>query len=248
MQRTKTNEASLINDAVLPKVGRWTLRGGTWVDGKAAVLEMKEADFGSWREIEWPGYYIKFAVQDAIQSGFLGGFRSIVDRKHYLAKGEYLWDARLMNVEYTEVMLADKARTDQLIQDNDGIGLVVFQAEVVKEYSGEFRAWHIELGGGKTQWIRDSIARGALPKVRKTEFMVTHSIAFHFDSSDFEQGLDEGWLTLYAHNMRNARGELRNPKYMLHLDHVPMDKLLGVRCFNSDPEEFEEFYSDLPPC
>ena len=244
----KNSEAAMINDAVMLRAGQWTPQGGTTVHGKQAVQEMKDAEFGSWREVEWPGYYIRYAVTSEIESGRLAGFSVLKERKHYLAKREYLWDFRILNAEFVDLMLPDAERYDELISQNNGIGIIVFFAIYEMDKTGEFRKWHQDLGGNKTEYVRDRIARGAPPRTRKVEFMVTHSLTIFLTAEDVKQGLDEGWISLYAQNMRNADGELRRPKYMLHLDHMPLSKLVCARCFNSDPDEFAEVFGDIQPC
>ena len=244
----KNSEAAMINDAVMLKVGQWTPRGGIIVDGRHAVLEMKEARFGSWREIEWPGYYVRYAVSSAIERGSLVGFSVIKEKKHYLAKREYLWDFRILNAELVDLMLPDAERYYELIAQNGGIGIAIFFAIYEMDITGEFRKWHQDLGGKKTEYVRDRIARGSPPRTRKTQFMVTHSLTIFLSLADIEEGLEEGWISLYAQNMRNAYGNLRNPKYMLHLDHMPFEKLVCTRCFNSDPDEFAEVFGDIQPC
>lgn len=238
----------MINDAVLTTVGQGSPRGASWVEGKDAVREMKKAGFGSWREVEWPGYYVKYLLHDAISSGFIAGFTPEVEKKHYLARGSYLWDVRVVEEESTKLWWADRARIDELVRTHDGIGLVIFLTFYEKDRSGAFRKWHMKLGGGKSEYVSDRIARGAPPRTRKGRFSVTMSIAIFLSAADIQQGTKEGWLTEYAYNMRNQDGTLRNPKYMLHLDEMPIDKLVGIRNFNMEPKEFEEIYSDLPPC
>jgi hypothetical protein len=244
----KVSEAAMINDAVMVKVGRHTPRGGTWIDGRHAVTEMKDAGFGSWKEVEWPGYYIRYAVVSDIESGGLAGFEVIKEQKHYMAKREFVWDTRVLDVDMVDLMLPDAARYDEIIREYGGIGIIIFFAEFNKDETGEFRNWHQKQGGGQTEYVRDRIARGAPSRTRKLEFMVTHSMALFLNADDMQQGQDEGWISYYAQNMRNARGELRNPKYMLHLDHSPIDKLICVRCFNADPKDFAEIFGDLQAC
>lgn len=237
----------MINDAVFNVAGGPSPRGGKWIDGKETVLEMKKAGFGSWREMEWGGYYIKFLIKNTIESGFLGGFQSIVDQKHYLAKGEYLWDARLMDADNSALILADQDRMEQLISDHEGLGIVIFQAVYEMDKTGKFKDWHQNEGGGVTQYVLDRIARGAPSRMRKSAFMITHSFSFYFTRHDIDQGINQGWLTTVAQDMRNADGTLRNPKYMLHLDQAPPDKLLGVRNFNWDKDEFDQAFAGLNP-
>ena len=244
----KNSEAAMINDVVMLRVGQWTPQGGTWVVGKHAVEEMKDADFGSWREVEWPGYYLRYAVTSDIESNKIAGFSVLKEKKHYLAKRDYLWDFRILNAEFVDLMLPDAERYDELIAQNDGIGIIVFFAIYEMDKTGKFRKWHQNLGGKKTEYVRNRIARGAPPRTRKVEFMVTHSLTIFLTTGDIKQGLNEGWISLYAQNMRNATGNLRKPKYMLHLDHMPSDKLVCARCFNSDPTEFADMFGDFQLC
>ena len=61
-----------------------------WVDGRDAILEMKENDFPGWKEVEWAGYHIKYLVQKACQEHLKGAIKPLSQVKRHLVKGEYL--------------------------------------------------------------------------------------------------------------------------------------------------------------
>ena len=244
--RSQRAEASLICDAVMGVAGRHTPRGGGWIDGKDAIKEMNRANFGSWREAEWAGYYLKFIVHQAAVTNVISQFTPIVEAKHYLVKSNYLWDVRLMDEDLSSLILADKARTDELVRDHGGIGVVVFQAVYELDTTGAFKKWHENLGGGPSEYTMDRILRGAPPRIRKTGFMITNALALYLTAADIAEAIRNGWMTLVAQNMRNQDGSIRNPKYMLHLDQAPMDqRFLGVRNFNWDPDEFERVFAGV---
>lgn len=117
---------------------------------------------------------------------------------------------------------------------HEGVGIVIFRAVYEMNKTGKFKDWHQKEEGGP-------------PRMRKSAFMITHSFSFYFTRHDIDQGINQGWLTTVAQDMRNADGTLRNPKYMLHLDQAPPDKLLGIRNFNWEKDEFDQAFSDLTP-
>ncbi len=242
LQRTVREEASLINDAVLEKVGGHTERGPSWVNGKDAIREMKKAGFGSWKEVEWPGYYVKWVIQDAIQTGFLSGFEPKVEQKHYMAEGNHLWDVRTTDSESETTILTDCSRWDDLIAEFGGIGLIVFVVEYQKDTDGEFWEWQVKFGGGKSDYVEERIARGAPRRVRKTHFTIWNSFAFYFDRNLMDNCLKQGWMTEIGRNMRNADGSPRNPKYLFHWGDAPGDILLGVRPFSWDPDDVDRAF------
>jgi len=247
LQRTLDEEARLINDEILLKIGGYTPRGGGWKDGKEAILEMRDAGFPPWKEVEWPGYYIKFIIQKAIQEGKLVGFESMAEQKHYLARGRYLWDLRATGEDVESFMLTDCARWDTLIGQYDGIGLIVFVCRYERDKDDKFRKWHMRTGGGESEFVRDRIARGVPPRQRKTGFGILNSFLFYFDRQLMTRGMHEGWLAQVATNMRNSDGSPRNPKYAFFISEAPSDILLGARNFNWDPKEYDEAFGDIEP-
>lgn len=118
--------------------------------------------------------------------------------------------------------------------------------EYKKDHDGSFWKWHVKEGGGKSDYVKDRIARGAPPRVRKVEFTVWHSFSFYFDDKMMQRGLNEGWMTQIATNMRNADGTPRNPKYLFHLGEASPDILLGVRPFNWDPDDADRAFEGYP--
>lgn len=36
---------------------------GKWIDGKESILEMKAAQTRTWKETEWPTFYIKYILE-----------------------------------------------------------------------------------------------------------------------------------------------------------------------------------------
>ena len=99
-------------------------------------------------------------------------------------------------------------------------------AQGVAEYDenkGTFKAWHDELKGGRSDYEKDRVRRGAPSRRRKIAFRLRRIEALWLNSDQVTKGLDEGWIDFFQKGMRNANGSARRPKYELNVDMLPAD-------------------------
>ena len=238
-------EAELIVNALFEEfgIGGYTPGPVPHVDGRGAILEMKEDKFPGWADVEWAGYHIKYLVQKACDEKIAGKFTHLIQKRRHLVKGEYVWDARFNANDEEVVILGDIKEYNKLLKDNRGIGVLVADTQANSDLSGEFVQWHEELKGGLSDYSVEREIEGRPPRIRKTEYMIRKIRAYFFKTKDFVDGLDEGWLDntfqkKYA--LRNSNENPRNPKYKFKISKVPKKNLVFVKNFNEDAEEFAE--------
>ncbi len=238
-------EAELIIEPLFDKYGTGGETRGEcpWEDGRDAILEMKDAGFPGWQEVEWAGFYIKYLIQKACEEGRAGELQPYDQkrRKRHLVKGNCVWDARFYASDSDKIILGGVDEYGELVNSHGGVGILIVDAVANSDLNGDFRRWHEELKGGSSEYSLEREMEGRPVRPRKTNFYIKKALAYFFTPEDLQKGLAEGWIDdRFQRNMRNADGSSRSPKYRLKISLVPNENLVAARNFNEEPEEFEE--------
>lgn len=199
---TSKNIAQILNN--VPKL---------W-DGKTAILEMKNANFVHWKQMEWIGFYFQFLCEK-----HLSDVVKIPGPKYGNVTFDGLkdipWDfkAHAMNTSSHQIIVNDSQATACAIRDYGHVGLILAIGKV--EYNDEkrtFQKWHTKLKGGKSQYERDRIERGAWSRLRKTSFDL-QQIAFIkiTDNTLVKCGS-------FQTDFRNSNGRPRRSKVLIDLE------------------------------
>ncbi len=244
-------EATLIVDALFDEVGA---TGGhaaygevPGVDGRTALLEMKEAGFPGWGEVEWSGYYLKFIVQEACKNELSDQVEPLdLEHKRHFVKGNYVWDARLSAEDKNDVVLGDVDEYADIIESNGGIGVLVADAAVIKDDDGDFKRWQEELKGGVSEYEIRREVEGRPSQPRKQAFMIRKVFAYFFTLDILKKGVKDKWAKdTWQRTMRNSNEQARGGKYLIKIDAVPREHLLFVKNFNEDAAEFKKEFPEF---
>jgi len=238
-------EGELITSVLFEEMGTGGITRGPCpgVDGRDAIVEMKDEGFPGWPEVEWAGFHVKYLIQKICQKKLADKVKPLTIRKRHLVKGEYLWDPRFCANEEKHVILGDVDEYLELIETegNGGIGLLIINAVAKYDLNGDFRRWHDELKGGPSEYTVEREVEGRPPRMRKTEYMITTVTGYYFTLSDLEKGVERGWLRDdFQRGMRNFDGSPRKEKYLLSLYETPTKYRLFIWNFNMDSEEFKD--------
>ncbi len=205
----------LLND-LMPK--RWV--------GRQAILELQQADY-QWRQMEWVGWYFEFKAKEIIIRNLGGDTGPKYGSTSFDYFGKNVWDFKthIRNASsHPWAIINDKGAVDLCIEAYGGIGLVM--AHGLAEYDdlrGTFKAWHDQLKGGRSDYEKDRVKRGASSRRRKIGFLLRSIEIIWLNSSKVAKGRDQGWLDLFQEGMRNANGSARRSKYMLNVDRLPAE-------------------------
>jgi hypothetical protein len=245
------DEAVVIVDALFDEVGA---TGGHSphgdvppVDGQDALLEMRDAKFPCWSEVEWAGYYLKYLVQKTCENQLSGQVEPLdLEHKRHFVKGRYVWDAHLSADDKNEVILGAVDEYADIIKTNGGIGVLVADSIVIKDDTGEFKRFQEELKGGISEYEIRREREGRPAQPRKEAFMIRKVFAYFFTLEDLRNGVETRWARdTFQRTMRNANARPRNGKYSIKIDSVPRQHLLFVKNFNEDPAEFGREYPEF---
>ncbi len=183
-------------------------------DGRKAILEMKDANFPHWRQMEWIGWYFQFLCGKLLKDGVkipgpkygnleFDGFKEIP------------WDfkAHATNTSSHQIIVNDSEATAKATTEFGCVGLILAMGEV--KYNDDertFQKWHEELKGGKSEYELERIKRGAWSRLRKVEFRLEQISFIKIDDSVLVK------CGSFQRDFRNSNGMPRREKVLVDLE------------------------------
>ncbi|HPP64560.1 MAG TPA: hypothetical protein PK418_00015 [Candidatus Paceibacterota bacterium] len=183
-------------------------------DGRKSILEMKEAGFNQWKQMEWIGFYFQFLCEK-----FLKSIMTIPGPKYGNVKfdgfKEVPWDfkAHVINTSSHQIIVNDSEATANAIKDFKCVGLILAMGEV--KYNDDkrtFQKWHEKLKGGKSKYELERIKRGAWSRLRKVEFDLKQISFIKIDDTVLVK------CGSFQRDFRNSNGRPRREKVLLNLE------------------------------
>jgi len=187
-------------------------------DAKSVILEMKNAGSKQWRQMEWMGFYFEFLCDKLLSSGTHFAARDekgVYGNVQFDGFFEIPWDYKVhaTNTSSHHVIVNDRVAIESAVEDYGVVGVIMAIGDV--EYNDEnrtFQKWHSELKGGKSDYEKKRIKRGAWSRRRKTKFTLKQILFIKIDSEVLENaGSFQG-------RFRNADGSPRKEKILLDLE------------------------------
>jgi len=186
-------------------------------DGRASILEMKNAGSRQWKQMEWIGWYFEYLCEKELggileipgpryaRVGF-DGFNSVA----WDFKTHPLIDAR--GKVSNEVITNDKVGIDAAIRKSGKVGVILAIGHATfDDSSRSFQKWHKELKGGLSAYEKKRVKRKAPSRVRKSAFRLTEVRIFLMDAAYVKK------CKLFQKGMRNSNGSKRKDKVLLNL-------------------------------
>ena len=197
------------------------------LDGKEALLWMKENGSKNWRQMEWIGWFYEERTRQILIST-LGGssgktfgntsFDYYLNGRHYDFKAHCLHNP--LGAKNHDLIINDCEAFNQAAE-NGGITLVLLIGEASFDDDDSFKKWHDAIKGKPSKYVLEGNQTGRSSRTRKCAFQLTEIQIIEFeDISDVQQGLDSGWLKVTPQG-RNSNGKPRPPKYTLRLQKKP---------------------------
>ncbi|MDO8873674.1 MAG: hypothetical protein Q7V05_13240 [Methanoregula sp.] len=127
------------------------------MDGKAAIIELKEVDY-QWKQMEWIGWYSEHKLFTILTQKIGGRKGPAFGNTTFDYQKNYVWDFKAHPGKNPKekinepMILNDREALDLCIQQYQGIGFIVVHGQAVFDSSGEFKAWHDELKGGHSTY------------------------------------------------------------------------------------------------
>ena len=194
-------------------------------NGRKSILEMKDAGFKQWHQIEWLDFYFKFLCQKH--------FDSIIDmlgqkcgNMKFDAFREIPWDFKThaANTTNHNIITNDAETIVNTISDYGYYGVILAIGEV--EYNDEentFKKWQNQLTLKQCQYEMNRINRGAMSRSRKIQFVLSeiHFICLNGETLNQCSGL-------FQTGFRNSDGTSKGPKIVINIRKIPDAALVAT--------------------
>ena len=153
-------------------------------DGRESILEMKNADYKHWRQVEWLESYFKFLCQKHFD-----GIIEIPGQKYsnmrFDAFRKISWDFKVQasnTTTYNIITKGTEAIADT-ISNYGYYGMILAIGNVVyNDKEKTFKKWHDELRKETCEYATNRINRGVMSRTRKVAFLLEEIHFICFDS------------------------------------------------------------------
>jgi len=204
-----------------------------FVDGKTAILEMKDGGSRNWRQMEWIGFWFEFFLEQNLIP-ILGGAKGpTFGTTQFDFKKKFVWDLKAHPSGSKNLILNDQIAIRNCIESEHGLGFIIISGLAKYDSEGVFKSWHDNLKGGTSAYEKDRVARGASSRRRKISFEPENLHALWFDNiGEINSAVKDGWLKSFQTNMKNSNGKPRPAKFLFDLGGVSKDNLIAEAKIN----------------
>jgi hypothetical protein len=188
------------------------------VDGKSAILEMKDAGSPNWRQMEWIGFWFEHFVDEVFLTESKGLTGPVFGKTQFDMMLSAPWDLKAHPSDIRQIILNDKSAVDACISQFGTVNYLLISGHT--EYDDEnrsFKTWHDSIKGGVSKYETTRVSEGRPSRRRKTSFEPTHLFAFSLDHDTLGSAVQDGSIGLFQEGMRNSNGKPRNAKYILKM-------------------------------
>lgn len=186
----------------------------TYWDGRKSILEMKNANFKHWKQMEWIGFYFQFLCEKILKMTMtIPGPRYGNVKFDGFKKMPWDFKAHAINTSSHQIIVNDSKATANAIRDYGCVGLILAMGEV--EYNDDkrtFQKWHEALKGGKSKYELERVKRGAWSRLRKVEFNLKQISFIKIDDRVLVK------CGSFQRDFRNSNGRPRREKVLLDLE------------------------------
>ena len=200
------------------------------IDGKDAIIKMKEEGSPNWRQMEWIGFWFEHFVKNVLKTGPSNASILKYGNTKFDLVRNFSWDLKVHPNQGKSLILNDLNAIEQCLLNEEGLGFIILMGDAEYDEASAFKNWHDNLKGGTSAYEKERIARRAPSRRRKVSFTPTSIEGFWFKSmSEIESGLAKGILGEFQSGMRNSNGVPRMPKLMIKklnsLENYTIDKV-----------------------
>lgn len=158
-------------------------------DGRESILEMKDAGFKYWRQMEWMDFYFPFLCQKHFT-----GIIDIPGKKYGITEfdafSEISWDFKVDSIDPGAYSVAanDADAIADTLHDYGYYGTILAIGDM--EFDDEetsFKKWHDELRGQVSKYDTNKINSGIMSRTRKTAFVLEEIHFISFDNETLHQ-------------------------------------------------------------
>ena len=197
-------------------------------NGRKSILEMKDADFKHWQQIEWLNSYFKFLCQK-----YFDGIIDMPGQKcgntRFDGFREISWDFKThaANTTNHNIITNDAEAIVNTISDYGYYGMILAIGEVeYNDAENTFKKWQNQLTLKQCRYEMSRINRGAMSRNRKIQFVLSevHFICLNGGTLNQCSGL-------FQTGFRNSDGTSKGPKIVVNIRKIPDTALVATEIF-----------------
>jgi len=197
-------------------------------DGRRAIIEMRDAGYPHWRQMEWIGFYFQFLCDIKLLLMKIPGPK--YGRVEFDGFSEIPWDFKVHpnknanGKDNKSVIVNDSLAIAEAIKKFGAAGLILASGDA--KYNDEdrsFQIWHQELKGGLSKYEKERILRKAPSRLRKTVFRLDKIDLILLDDETVKG------LRSFQEGFRNSDGSPRNAKVLLDLENITPTKIIKFK-------------------
>ena len=189
-------------------------------DAKKSILEMKADNAKNWKQMEWIGWYFEYLCHKHLED-----LMTMPDKQKYGNVSfdgflKFPWDFKTHAIQSgNKIPVNDLEATSKAISNFGFMGLIIVLGDVKYDNdNSDFKKWHDQLKGPKSDNVKKNEARGARSRKRKTELKIFQILFLRVDNDLLDK------CDTFQKNWRNANGNPRRTKVLLDLrkieDHI----------------------------
>ena len=187
------------------------------IDGKDAILEMKENNGKNWKQMEWAGFYFEYWCNQNLKNILEMPYSKKYGNVTFDAFFKRPWDFKCHAVEAGKwTPINDYEAISTAIEEFGDLGIVLAECSV--DYDNErsdFKKWHDSLKGKTSKYEENRIIRNAPSRRRKTGINVKRISFIKLD----RELLDNACKS-FQQNFKNNNGKSRRKKVTLDLSKI----------------------------
>jgi hypothetical protein len=191
-----------------------------WI-GKDKVLELKDSNSPNWKQIEWPGFYFEFVMQELAKEDRF--FKVSYGNTTFDLFDNIPWDLKVHSQNSkskNKIITNDYESISKSIGEFGYQGFMILEGDSVYEENGEFRNWHNEIKGGKSTYQLKNEKLHKPHRKRKKAFIPKNFIAIVLDKDELmnHSKFQKGFV--------NSNGKPRKEKLILDLNKINKKNIL----------------------
>jgi hypothetical protein len=201
----------------------------TKIDGKSAILEMKNGASRNWRQMEWIGFWFEYFIETEVKPKLGNTIGPRYGNTVFDLQLENVWDLKAHPNHSSQLLLNDQDAVRKCIIENGGVGFIIIEGAVEYDDVNEsFKNWHDKMKGKQSDYVTARIHRNAPSRRRKISFQPTSIVGVWIDSLEvLIKGQADGWISGFQENMRNADGKPRRSKFKFNTLKIPEANIAG---------------------
>ena len=187
------------------------------IDGKDAILEMKNNNGKNWKQMEWAGFYFEYWCNQNLKNILEMPYSKKYGNVTFDAFFKRPWDFKCHAIESGKwAPINDYEAISKAIDEFGNLGIVLAECSVnYDNESLDFKKWHDREKGKPTPYVKKAIKRNAASRRRKTGISVKRISFIKLDRKLLDNACKS-----FQQNFRNASGESRRKKVSLDLSKI----------------------------